>query len=330
MKVLDLSTPALLVDAHALDHNLTQLSRALPGPRLRPHVKAHKCTALAARQAALGNENFTCATPREMIGMAQAGLGSDLLLANEVVDPTRLRALAELDARVTVAIDSRETLRAAAQAGLREALVDVNVGLPRCGCAPEHAGALADAARAAGLEVRGVMGYEGHIVGLEDRKKRETGCSESMRLLLAAHRDVGGDVISAGGTGTFDLNTWANEIQAGSYALMDSSYGKLELPFEQALFVLSTVISVSKDFVVADCGLKALGMDHGNPGIPDAKVWFCSDEHITFAPAAPVRVGDKIRVVPAHVDPTAAYHERLEIVDGEDVIDSWKIDLRGW
>ena len=104
---------------------------------------------------------------------------------------------------------------------------------------------------------------------------------------MLAHDEVGGEVISAGGTGTYDINTWATEIQAGSYALMDTAYAKLGLPFVQALTVLSTVISVSKDWVVADCGLKALGMDHGNPSVEGAEVWFCSDEHLTFVPREP-------------------------------------------
>ena len=69
----DLVTPALLVDAAALEHNLRAMSAALPGARLRPHVKAHKCTELARRQAAVGHRTFCCATVREMIGMAAAG-----------------------------------------------------------------------------------------------------------------------------------------------------------------------------------------------------------------------------------------------------------------
>jgi D-serine deaminase-like pyridoxal phosphate-dependent protein len=141
---------------------------------------------------------------------------------------------------------------------------------------------------------------------------------------------VGGEIISAGGTGTYDTNTWATEIQAGSYALMDTAYAKLGLPFVQALRVLATVISVSKGWVVADCGLKALGMDHGNPSIEGAEVWYCSDEHVVFASQARLRVGDRVQVLPAHVDPTVAYHERLHVVDGDDVVDTWAIDLRGW
>ncbi len=330
MRTSELTTPALLVDARRLDDNIRTMADALPGPRLRPHVKAHKCTALARRQAAAGHSGFTCATVREMEGMVRAGLSEDLLLANEVADATRLGALTRAGARVTLAVDSDATIAAAARAGVPEVLIDVNVGLPRCGCPPDEAGRLADHARAAGLHVRGVMGYEGHIVGLEERAKRSGMLEDSMGQLLLAAGAVGGDVISAGGTGTYDLNCWATEIQAGSYALMDTAYGKLGLPFTQALTVLSTVISVSAGWTVADCGLKALGMDHGDPSVEGAEVWFCSDEHLTFAPASPLRVGDRVRVLPAHVDPTVAYHDSLYVVDGDEVVERWDVDLRGW
>ena len=306
------------------------MADTLPGNRLRPHVKAHRCTELAKHQAAAGHSGFTCATVREMEGMVRAGLGHDLLLANEVVDATRLGVLARAGARITVAVDSEATIDTAARAGLSEVLIDVNVGLPRCGCLPEDAGRLADRARAAGLTVRGVMGYEGHIVGLEDRSARAAMLEDAMGHLVSAAGEVGGGVISAGGTGTYDLNSWATEIQAGSYALMDTAYGKLGLPFAQALSVLSTVISVSASWAVADCGLKAFGMDHGNPALEGAEVWFCSDEHLVFAPASPFRVGDRVRVIPAHVDPTVAYHESLFLVDGDEVVDRWEVDLRGW
>jgi D-serine deaminase-like pyridoxal phosphate-dependent protein len=213
---------------------------------------------------------------------------------------------------------------------VREVLIDVNVGLPRCGCAPEEAGRFAELARRRGLSVRGVMGYEGHLMMVEDRADQAKRVDAAMELLLRAHRDVGGEVISSGGTGTYDLNRAATEIQAGSYALMDTAYLKLGQPFRLSLAILAQVISVSPGFAVANCGLKSLSMDHGNPTIEGAKVWFCSDEHITFAPERPVKVGDRIRVWPAHVDPTVAVHERLHVVDGDDVLESWPVDLRGW
>ena len=263
---------------------------------------------------------------------AAAGLGDDLLLANEVVDATRLGRVAASGARVTLAVDSDAAIAAAAAGGVREVLIDVNVGLPRCGCRPEDAGRLAEVARGAGLEVRGVMGYEGHVVGLEDRAVRTEMVAGCMELLVKAHAETGGDIISAGGTGTYDLNTWANEIQAGSYALMDTAYGKLELPFRNALTIVATIVSVSDGWVVADCGLKAMGMDHGNPEVrdPGGSVWYVADEHLVFSPAAPLAVGDRIRVIPAHVDPTVAYHERMWLIDGDDVVEEWPVDMRGW
>ncbi len=329
MKIADLQTPALVVDQALLTANLTTMAQTLPGTRLRPHVKAHKTTALAKLQSAQGHTGFTCATIREVEGMAAAGLGQDLMLANEVLDARRLGKVVESGARVTLAVDSDVTVQAAVDGGLQEVVIDVNVGLPRCGCEPEDAGRLADLARAKGLVVRGVMGYEGHVMPVEDPAEKLRQTEECMLRLLRASGDVGGDLVSAGGTGNYALNTWANEIQAGSYLLMDTAYGAQGLPFGQALTVLARVISVNVGgWAVADLGLKSLGMDHGNPSIPGGDVWFCSDEHTTFS--GPFAVGDLVRAQPAHVDPTVAMHERMYVVDGEDVVDVYEVDLRGW
>ena len=109
------------------------------------------------------------------------------------------------------------------------------------------------------------------------------------------------------------------------------AYAELVLPFRQALSILATVISAWPSHAVLNCGLKALGMDHGNPTMEDGHhVWFVSDEHITFSSATRVKVGDRLRVLPAHVDPTVAYHERMFVVDGHAVVDEWPVDLRGW
>jgi D-threonine aldolase len=328
LRIETVQTPALLIDLAVFERNIAEMSEALPGPRLRPHVKAHKCTNLARRQAAAGHEGFTCATIRECEGMVSAGLGQDLLLANEVLDAGRVGALVAGGARVTVAVDSPETIEAAAAGGVREVVIDVNVGMPRCGCDPADAGRLAGLALNAGLEVRGVMGYEGHVVGLADATERAEKTKTAMELLVAAHDDVGGELISGGGTGTYLCNTWTSEIQAGSYALMDTAYGKLGLPFGQALFVLATVVSSSAEWSVADAGLKAFGMDHGNPDLDGSVVWFCSDEHTTFSPPRPV--GERVRFAPAHIDPTMAYHERAYVHVGDEIVDVWPIDLRGW
>ena len=332
MNISELSTPALVIDVDALEHNLTTMAAVLPGSRLRPHVKAHKCTSLARAQRTHGHRSFTCATPREIIGMVTAGLGDDLLLANEVVDPARLAALATLQdqAVITIAVDSLQTIDAAATAGLRYVLIDVNVGLPRCGCTPSDAGHLADYARGRGLAVRGVMGYEGHLMSIPDRAEQRIRVAAAMDKLVVASLLVGGEIISAGGTDTYDLHDQVTEVQAGSYALMDTHYGDRGHPFQQACFVLGTVISVNGTFAVADAGLKSQGMDHGNPSIEAATVHFLSDEHLTFTPDARTAVGARVKVIPAHIDPTVAMHDVAWVVHGDDVVDRWPIDLRGW
>jgi D-serine deaminase-like pyridoxal phosphate-dependent protein len=336
MDISRLSTPCPVIDGTVLRSNISAMAQVHPGRLLRPHVKAHKCSAIAAAQVLAGHSSFTCATPREVLGLVAAGVGDDLLLANETVDTARLAMLANAQDKtlITVAVDSLATIDAAAKAGIRNVLIDVNVGLPRCGCAPEHAGALAGAARARGMNVRGVMGYEGHLMMVTDREQKQIQVHEAMALLATAHADVGGDIMSAGGTGTFDMfdGTAVNEVQAGSYALMDTQYALLGHPFKQSLWILGTVISVSATWCVIDVGLKSLGMDHGNPTIDGFSVWFCSDEHTTIAPrdGEMPSVGDRIRVTPAHVDPTMAMHERAYVLDGDTVVDEWAIDLRGW
>jgi D-serine deaminase-like pyridoxal phosphate-dependent protein len=109
---------------------------------------------------------------------------------------------------------------------------------------------------------------------------------------------------------------------------MDTAYAKLGLPFRQALFVDATVISANPEAAVADAGLKSLATDHGLPTVDGAEVLYLSDEHLALAP--PLPVGDRLRVVPSHCDPTIALHERFHVVRGAEVVDEWPIDLRNW
>ena len=325
-------TPALVVESAVLDSNLAAMDSLLPGDRLRPHVKAFKSTALARRLSDDGHHGFCCATPREVEGLVAAGLGADVLLANESLDVARLGALAD-EASITVAVDSDATLDAAVTGGIRSVLIDVEVGLPRCGCHVDDAGRLAERARTAGLDVRGVMGYEGHLMMVMDPTEKAEKVGSSMERLLRAAGDVGGDIVSGGGTGTCTTNTWCTEIQAGSYTLLDTDYAKLDLPFEIALNVLATVISVNpKGWIVADAGIKSMAMDHGNPSWEHGDVLFLSDEHVTLAPhdLASWSVGDTIRLQPAHIDPTISKHRYLWLIDGERVQDRWDVDLRHW
>ena len=85
------------------------------------------------------------------------------------------------------------------------------------------------------------------------------------------------------------------------------------------------------EYAVADVGLKALGMDHGNPSI-DGRT--CGSAATSTSRSCRRRrasaVGDRVQVVPAHIDPTMAMHEAAWLVRGDEVLDRWPIDLRGW
>ena len=124
-----LATPALVLDRSAFEKNLRTMATARPGRTLRPHVKAHKCTSIAWAQVEAGHASFTCATPLEVIGLARAGVGDDVLLANECLDPHRLaemaRAQHDTGITITVAVDSPLTIERAAECGISSVLIDV-------------------------------------------------------------------------------------------------------------------------------------------------------------------------------------------------------------
>ena len=150
-------------------------------------------------------------------------------------------------------------------------------------------------------------------------------------LVMAAGKEVGGDVISAGGTGTYDLNSWATEIQAGSYALMDTAYAKLGLPFGQALSRPRDRRLGLPDWAVADCGLKALGMDHGNPADRRCRRLVLLGRTSDARAQARWLSGERVRVIASHVDPTVAYPPSTCISSTMTTSSRrWAVDLRGW
>ena len=333
----DIDTPALVLDLKIFYENLEIMSESRPGLSLRPHVKAFKSSVIAGILKKYGHESFCCATIREIEGLVEAGHKEDILLANETLDASRLGSLVANGARITVAVDSEATIIAAAEGGVKEVLIDINVGLPRCGCDISDAEMLSSFAKKHGLKIRGVMGYEGHLMFIQNKEERSRKVNEAMEILHDAHLIVGGDVISAGGTGTFDINTLATEIQAGSYLFMDTRYAKIELPFKESLSVASKVISVekAKRWAVSNAGVKSLGMDYGKPSVQDGIVGICSDEHTTLFPTEgddSVRweTGDVVLLKPSHVDPTIAKHPRMLCVENGYVVEEWPIDLRDW
>jgi D-serine deaminase-like pyridoxal phosphate-dependent protein len=354
-----LPTPCAVVDVAACDRNIARAaSYVTEGTRLRPHFKAHKCSTLLARQFAAGGcSGVTCATAIEAEVLATCGF-EDILVANQVVAGPALAALshaAEASA-ITVAVDDLEHVRVleaqARHSGVRFGiLIEVDVGLHRSGLAPGSEGlqAIAEAVSRTGeLTLRGLQGYEGQAVLLASRAARrehvwraaEILTAERDRLLAAGHACP---VISGGGTGTLDLAVEAGaltEIQAGSYVLMDSHYSRLDLPFEQALFVLSTVISRPRpEMAIIDAGLKATTTEYGLAQVVGngLELTRLSDEHgwVKVSGDASARIGDTLTLIPSHVDPCLNLHDVLFArVDGASMFDEWPIDGRriaaGW
>jgi D-serine deaminase-like pyridoxal phosphate-dependent protein len=349
----EISTPALIVDVPTLERNIRRMADFFAsGPcKLRPHFKAHKTLEISRRQLAAGScRGITCATVAE--AEAVADICGDVLLANEVVDRAKCDRVAMLARKthMTVVVDSlvglQQIAAAAHDAGVTiGVLIDINVGQGRCGVTPgDEALALArQISRTPSLGLRGVMGYEGHVQPMRNRSEREArACNAMQALVITASRMLASglpcEIVSAGGTGTYDISgrvEGVTEIQAGSYALMDSDYAEVGLPFEQAFWVLGTIISrPAPDRAVADCGHKSVTKDHGNPvvkGIEGASVTALNDEHATIAlPASvPLTVGDRIQLIPSHTDPTINLHDVFYAIEGARVVDVWPIS-RGY
>ncbi len=322
------------------------------GPcKLRPHFKAHKTPEIARRQLAAGScVGLTCATVGE--AEAAAGFCDDILIANQVIGRDKCARVAALAKHIDIkiAVDSEiglEQISAAAQvAGTTVGiLVEVNIGF-RAGTPPGEP-ALALARRVTdtpGVELRGLMGYEGAAAGIEERDKREAAAHQALGRLLptvSLFQEVGlpCDIVSAGSTGTYDITgrmKGVTEIQAGSYVLMDTAYAKEGLPFEQAFSLLGTVLSrPTASMVTADCGHKSCTQDHGNPDVRDlagASIIFLADEHamISVPPDCPLLPGDRIQLWPSHIDPTINLHDVFYALEGDTVVGVWPITARGY
>ena len=346
----ELTTPALLLDLPVVRRNITRMAARTRGPtRLRPHVKSHKSAEIARLQIEAGAIGLTAATVWEAAAMAAAGM-DDLLIANEVVGEEKIRCLAAIarNTRVTVAVDhvrNAETLSAAAgTVGAKiGVLIDVDVGLGRCGVRTEQeARTLAERVRSLpGLDLRGVMGYEGHCALESDRGTRAANVRIAMERLLAvvdALQSAGFpvEIVSAGGTGTFDLtgrHPGVTELQAGSYVFMDSSRTDLVPDFEAGLTVLATVASRYRTTVVLDCGKKTVGVDFKPPRIVGeaARVRYVSEEHTVFDvdPDCGLELGQRVELLPSYCPTTINLHDVYYVVQDGVVIDMWPVLARG-
>jgi D-serine deaminase-like pyridoxal phosphate-dependent protein len=332
----EIDTPALVLDLDAFEHNLATMSEALAGTgtRLRAHAKTHKSPVVAHRQMALGAIGQCVQKVAEAEILAWGGV-SDILVSNEVVGEAKLARLAALAriTRIAVCVDDAAQVAALAaaaeQAGVvLRVLVEIDVGAGRCGVAPgEAAVALAQLIAAnPHLSFAGLQAYHGsaqHLRRHEQRHFAIQAAADATRRTVDQLRQHGLDcaIVGGAGTGTFALEAGSGvftEIQAGSYCFMDADYaanlaedGRPVRQFQHALFVLATVMSAARPGVaVVDAGHKAVAIDSGLPLVwqrPGVSYVGASDEHGKLAVAeqavAP-RLGEKLRLVPGHCDPT--------------------------
>ena len=347
-RVEDIPTPCLVVDLDVFEANVEAADRLVQasGKRIRPHVKTHRTPALALRQQTAVATGATCATVGEAEAIVEAGI-DDVLVANEVVSPWKIDRLVALASRVriAVAVDSEPGLirlsDAASRAGASvDVLVDVDVGLGRCGVpSPEAARDLAARADGApGVRFAGLMGYEGRIRA--SREGRAADIADAYARLEAAAKEVESsgldvEIVSSAGTSTVHEALEAGvvtEIQAGTYCLMESDLDGLDLPFRHALWVGATVISTASGRAVLDAGRKSLSCEYGPPVplLAGAAVKSVHEEHTTLQPAeSPPPIGSMVALRPGHVRLTCNLHDEMWLVRGSEVVDRVPVSARG-
>ncbi len=361
MSLDEVDTPALIIDLDAFERNLQRLPERIAGRgvRLRPHAKTHKCPVIALQQIARGAVGVCVQKVGEAEAMVHGGV-ADVLVTNEIVGRQKLRrlmALAHL-ARLGVCADDAGQIdalaAAAAEAGVTMPVyVEVNMGGNRCGVEP-GAPALALARQVADsphLAFAGLQAYHGsaqHLRGWEERRAAiaEAIAKAGSTRELIERDGISCPVVTGAGTGSFELEAASGvytELQCGSYIFMDADYGRNLDPdgaptraFEPSLFVWATVMSrPTTERAIVDAGLKALAFDSGPPVVwdePAATYERASDEHGRLAVTGATNrlfIGDKIRLVPGHCDPTVNLYDWYVGIRGNRVEAIWPITARG-
>ena len=364
MDEADIQTPCLILDLDALERNIVKMgdyARA-HGMRHRVHGKMHKSVDVARLQERLGGSvGVCCQKVSEAEVFARGGI-RDVLVSNQVRDPAKIDRLARMPkaygCRTIVCVDDIENVRDLSTAAQKhgttiECLVEIDCGAGRCGVTttPEVV-AIARAIDAApGLKFSGIQAYQGamqHLDSYEDRKAKIDIAVAMVKDAVEALKAEGleCDIVGGGGTGSYYFESTSgvyNELQCGSYAFMDADYGRIldkdgkridQGEWENALFILTSVMSHAKPGkAIVDAGLKAQSVDSGLPvifGRDDVKYVKCSDEHgVVEDPQGVLKVGDKLKLVPGHCDPTCNVHDWYVGVRGGKVETVWPVSARG-
>ncbi|KAJ5125122.1 hypothetical protein N7526_007299 [Penicillium atrosanguineum] len=352
-----LDTPSMIADLDLVEANLKKLmDKLLPtGLNIRPHLKTTKSAAIAGKMVKAGAKGGCVAKVSEAEAIAATGF-DDLLITCEIVGLAKVKRLVELYRKhrnIRIVVDSEigatAINEALAGSGIDEpimVLIDLDVGLHRTGVKPgEPAFALAQhIAGLRHLKLIGVQGYEGHLQHLHDKEDRKTQCLESMQILTGTAdslRNAGFkiDVVTTGGTGTAEFCATVpgvTELQPGSFIFMDTDYRNAVGSFySNSLTILSTVVSKQGPRAVTiDSGLKSLTTDSGLAECKDSKYTYgvLGDEHgsLTWGEdTPPLSVGDRVEMIPSHIDPTVNLHDVYYAYRGAVIEEIWPVDSRG-
>ncbi|MDA1314037.1 MAG: DSD1 family PLP-dependent enzyme [Acidobacteria bacterium] len=350
----DIDTPCLLLDLDIFEANVRQISDycSSHGLAWRPHAKSHKCPDIAHKIISAGAIGLTCAKLGEAEVMAEAGI-RDLLIANPLASPIKVRRLAALrevaDPIVLVDHADHVGILAASLPPSRpvRVLIEIDIGMNRCGVQPGGpAVTLAQLIAATpALEFAGIMGYEGHLLMVEDPTEKQQRIAASIGLLAETKLalDESGipcPIVSAGGTGSFEitaLQPGLTELQAGGGIFMDLLYRELCHVdcLDYALTILAAVTSrPAADRAIIDAGRKTMNQEMHIPeikGRDDLRIKGLSAEHgvleVTSGPGP--RIGEKIQIIPGYGDFTTVLHDRFYCLRNGRLEAIWPLTARG-
>jgi D-serine deaminase-like pyridoxal phosphate-dependent protein len=357
-------TPEVVLDLDTVRSNITRVAAMAreAGVSLRPHTKTHKLPELARLQLEAGAAGVQVAKLGEAEVMAAAGVG-DILVGYPLVGDRKLARLCDLAERVAVSVtvDSDETARGVARAARARGLtipvlLELDTGMHRLGVAPGRA-AVQVAERVAALEgvaLRGVFTHEGHVYTQgRDPSEKERLTIEACRATVETAEEIRGrgleaPVVSVGSAGTFRFAIrcpGVTEVRPGTYVFNDRSQVAQGAagPDDLAAFVIATVVSrPAADRVVVDVGSKVLSSDRmlvPDPPLSFGSVWGhddwelvrLSEEHgvVAVPPAAAVRVGDRVAIVPNHVCPVINLASAVTVVENGQAAGRWTVAARG-
>ena len=364
--VMDLDTPALVVDLDVMDRNIKTLHDRFDqsSAKVRPHVTGHQTPKIAHRQLQAANTvgGISVTSVGEAEVFSDAGI-TDILVSSQIVTRSKIRRLCSLAGsnRIGVAVDNPQNVADLSQAAEAQGvnlgvLVELDVGLGRCGVAPgDEALELARAvANSPGLRFDGIMAIaplpssSGETSGgpnFPDRQERDAISWQVLQNVLETRELIEKDglpvsVVSVGGTHNYDVAAGMagiTEVQAGSYPLMDHLYCRMRPEFSPAAKILAAVISrPTGQLAVLDAGHKATGPDRGLAvleGVDGAQAVRFSAEHgvleLQSGPAQNMKSGDKAWLVPYNLSLCFNQYDYVRAVRGDKLEGFWPIAGRG-